>query len=108
MGISNRALVRSGRHSTSKPNTSRSKLCVFLAWVVAAGLSGRSIYAGDLPTHGGVVHLNSGDVAVGLAPVTFNHAGSDRLTSPPNGYHWEIEIGNTLGFDEKFAITFHV
>jgi hypothetical protein len=55
-----------------------------------------------------VKHLDSGVVAVGAPSVTFVAHGSDSLAAPPNGYHWEIAIGNFGGYPEEFDMTIEV
>jgi hypothetical protein len=86
----------------------KAKVLGLAVWFAAAGVGGSSAIADHLPTHGGVLHLDSGPVVVGISPMLFTAYGADGLTSS-DGYHWEIHISNLGGLgNEQFNMAIQV
>jgi hypothetical protein len=87
----------------------KAKVRTFLFCFSAVGVCARPVFADPLPTHGTVLHLDSGVVPIGISPFLNRTVGrQDNLDAPPNGYHWEIEIWNTGGFPEEFDMAIEV
>lgn len=87
----------------------KANLGTLIMWFATVGVGASSVVADHLPTHGLVLHLDSGEVPIGISPMAFTAFGNDDLDAPPHDYHWEIHISNVGGLgNETFTMAVNV